>query len=59
VLERRAPKEMMVAEGDDTDSETETVAPKAKPIQSKKNKKDVQGSEDLVEDFELSEDEEL
>ncbi|KAJ3272386.1 Nucleolar Complex 2 protein [Terramyces sp. JEL0728] len=58
-LERQVPKEMMVAEGDDTDSELEEAA---KPKQTKKEKKSKDYDEDdldddLVEDFELSDDE--
>ncbi|KAJ3313466.1 Nucleolar Complex 2 protein [Boothiomyces sp. JEL0838] len=58
-LERQAPKDMMVAEGDDTDSEQEE---ESQPKQAKKDKKTKEYDEDdldddLVEDFELSDEE--
>lgn len=58
-LERQAPKDMMVAEGDDTDSEQEE---ESQPKQAKKDKKTREYDEDdldddLVEDFELSDEE--
>jgi hypothetical protein len=54
VIEKQAPRDMMVAEGDDTDSEAEQ-----EQVKPKKQKKErvVEGDDDLVEDFELSDEE--
>jgi hypothetical protein len=57
VLEKQAPKDMMVAEGDDTDSEVESAAQVAPKQKKKKQLLEIDGEDDLVEDFELSDDE--
>jgi hypothetical protein len=58
VLEKQVPKDMMVAEGDDTDSEEDVPKPQAATKQKqKKHDMEVDGDDDVVEDFELSDDE--